>query len=71
MKKLICLAAAMLLVFMPATVQAWGPEGHEIVGTLAQAMLSNKAKAGVQSILGPATLASVSNSADQIRQARQ
>jgi len=52
MKKLICAAAAMLLVFMPATVQAWGPEGHQIVGTLAEAMLSNTAKAGVQSILG-------------------
>ena len=71
MKKLICVAAAMLLVFMPATVQAWGPEGHEVVGTLAQAMLSDKAKAGVQAILGTATLASVSNWADQIRQARQ
>ncbi len=71
MKKMICVAAAMLLVFMPATVQAWGPEGHEIVGTLAEAMLSNTAKAGVQSILGTATLASVSNWADQIRQARQ
>ena len=71
MKKLICVAAAMLLVFMPATVQAWGPEGHEIVGTLAQAMLSDRAKAGVQFILGTATLASVSNWADQIRQARQ
>jgi nuclease S1 len=71
MKKLICVVAAMLLVFMPATVQAWGPEGHEIVGTLAQAMLSDRAKAGVQLILGTATLASVSNWADQIRQARQ
>jgi hypothetical protein len=71
MKKLICVSAAMLLVFLPATVQAWGPEGHEIVGTLAQAMLSDTAKAGVQSILGNASLASVANWADQIRQARQ
>ena len=71
MKKFICMAAAILLVFIPATVHAWGPEGHEVVGTLAEAMLSNAAKAGVQSVLGNVPLASVSNWADQVRQARQ
>jgi len=67
MKKFICAAAAMLLVFMPATCKRGARKDMRFVGTLAQAMLSDKAKAGVQSILGTATLASVSNWADQIR----
>ncbi len=71
MKKLVCLAAALLLVFAPTTVQAWGQEGHEVVGTLAEAMLSAQTKTAVQAILGNVTLASVSNWADQVRNQRQ
>ncbi len=72
MKKLLCLATAMLIVFAPARVQAWGPEGHEIVGTIAESMLTDTAKTGVHSILAAGdTLASVANWADQIRNSRQ
>jgi len=68
MKKLICVAAAMLLVFMPIRVEAWGQEGHEVVGTIAEAMLTDAAKTAVHSILAPGdTLASVANWADTVR----
>jgi len=68
MKKLVCFVAAILVVCIPVVVHAWGVEGHQVVGTLAQSMLSDKAKAGVASVLGPTdTLASVANWADQVR----
>ncbi len=70
MKRFFCVAVATLLVLVPASVQAWGPEGHEVIGTLAESMLSDKAKTGFQGVLGNVTLASVSNWADQIRNAR-
>ena len=68
MKRLICAAVATLLVFMPVTmVHAWGVEGHEAVGALAQSLLSDATKAQVQALLGTETLASVSNWADPIK----
>lgn len=71
MKRFLCVATAILIVLIPTGMQAWGPEGHEVVGTLAEAMLSNTAKTGVQGVLGNVTLASVANWADQIRNQRQ
>jgi len=71
MKKLVSIVAVILVFALPISMLAWGPEGHEVVGTLAEAMLSNVAKAGVQSVLGNVTLASVSNWADQVRPQRQ
>jgi S1/P1 Nuclease len=49
---------------------AWGPEGHEIVATLAEEHLNQNAKAGVRSLIRDASLASVSNWADEIRHDR-
>lgn len=48
----------------------WGPEGHEIVATLAEARLNQDAKAGIRSLIGDANLASISNWADEIRHDR-
>ncbi|HET9802344.1 MAG TPA: S1/P1 nuclease [Candidatus Acidoferrum sp.] len=68
MKKLVCLFVAMLVVFAPMRVEAWGQEGHEVVGAVAEAMLSDAAKTGVHSILAAGdTLSSVANWADQVR----
>jgi S1/P1 Nuclease len=54
---------------LPAS--AWGPEGHRIIGELAEELLSPSARARVAATLGPGkTLASVSNWADDIRQER-
>ena len=68
MRKLFCVATAMLIVFAPTLVEAWGQEGHEVVGTLAEAMLSDTAKAGIHSVLAAGdTLASVATWADTVR----
>ena len=36
-----------------ATVQAWGPEGHRIIGRIAEAHLTPQAQAGVKDLLNP------------------
>jgi hypothetical protein len=54
----------------PALALAWGPEGHRIVGELAQRQLDPKAKAAVADLLSgepEPTLAGVSNWADELR----
>lgn len=56
------------------TVSAYGALGHQVIASLAEAMLTPKARAEVKSILGPAggsaTLASISTWADDIRMLR-
>jgi hypothetical protein len=48
---------------------AWGPEGHETVGYIAQDRLSPAARAGIQELLGSgADLASVAPWADEYRE---
>jgi hypothetical protein len=50
---------------------AWGPEGHDLVARIAEAQLTDAARAQVAAILGPGTsLASISSWADQIRRSR-
>src|SRR5579872_318042 len=49
----------LLALLMPSTLLGWGPEGHEIVAKLAQTRLSDGAKAGIRSLIGDASLASV------------
>jgi hypothetical protein len=64
------LVAVSIAFFLPAALLAWGPEGHEVVAALAESLLSDTAKSGVQSVIGNSTLASVSNWADQVRSQR-
>jgi hypothetical protein len=57
------------LLFAPSA-RAWGPDGHRIVGALAESMLSAEARAEIEALLADETepsLAGVSNWADAIR----
>lgn len=50
------------------TAQAWGSTGHRITGAIAERHLTDRARAGVQSILGVETLAEASTWPDFMRQ---
>ena len=63
------LAVVLALVAVPAA--AWGPDGHAIVGEVAQRRLSPQARAQVEALLGPGhSLAAEANWADDVRAAR-
>jgi len=70
MKRLHSFVAVSIAFFLPAALLAWGPEGHEVVAALAESLLSDTAKSGVQTVIGNSTLASMSNWADQVRSER-
>jgi hypothetical protein len=64
MKRIACALAGWALT----GAAAWGPDGHAIVAELAQRRLTPSAQAEVARLLGPgASLASVSNWADDVR----
>ena len=67
-------AALAVLVLLPASVAAWGVQGHQVAAALAEDMLTAKAKAQVHALLDPAgapgTLASVASWADDVRTLR-
>jgi hypothetical protein len=60
-------AVIALTLLVPSTLVGWGREGHEIVASLAQARMTKNAKAGIRSLIGDASLASVANWADEVR----
>lgn len=62
MKKLLFCA-----LFVSVNSFAWGPIGHRIVGKIAENHLDHKAKKALDKIMGPETLAIVSNWPDFIR----
>lgn len=59
--------ALITLILVPATAAAWGPNGHRVVGRIAEGHLSPEARRGVEAILGSESLARVSTWADEIR----
>ena len=63
------LSLAVLLFSISSSVVAWGVEGHEIVGTIAQSFLSKDAQSQLASILSESNgdLAEVSNWADKVK----
>jgi hypothetical protein len=63
-------AAIVLSLLIPSTLLGWGPEGHEIVASLAQTRLTENAKRGIRSLIGDASLASIANWADEVRPER-
>ena len=63
----IALCAGLLV---PTNLTAWGPEGHIVIATIANARLTPAARAAVRQLLGRHSLASVANFADQIRPQR-
>lgn len=74
MKRLGALVVAAILLLVTAPMAAaWGPQGHTVVGAVADARLSPAAHAEVSRLLaGEATptLAGVANWADQVRPSR-
>ena len=68
------LFALWLGYFAPAPALAFGEFGHQLIGALAEDMLTPKARSQVQALLGPAggpaTLAAASTWADEIRTLR-
>lgn len=54
-------------LLLTASALGWGREGHQIVGSIAEANLNDKAKAAVKDLLGDKSLADVSTWADEIR----
>ena len=62
--------STLFFTLIPSTLVGWGPEGHEIVAKLAQSRLSNDARAGIRSLIGNESLASIANWADEVRPER-
>jgi hypothetical protein len=61
-----------ILLLLPATVRAWGGDGHQIVCLIAEERLSPAAKAGIRELLGKANIsdAEIASYADIIRRER-
>lgn len=59
--------ATLVLLLVPALAFSWGKTGHRVVGQIAENHLSPKAAKAVRELLGPDSLAEVSNWADEIR----
>jgi len=63
-------AAAILAMFLPAQVLAWGPMGHAMIADIAESRLSPIARKNIRLLVGDESLASVSNWADEIKKDR-
>ena len=57
--------------FAFSNVVVWGPTGHRVVGEVAEAHLSSRAKKHIKKLLGGQTLAFVSTFADEIKSDRR
>lgn len=69
LRQILCSLLFCSLVIAPSA-RAWGPDGHRIVGAVAQAMLSAEAQAEVDALLADEaepSLAGVANWADTVR----
>lgn len=56
-----------LLLAAPTAAFAWGPNGHRIVGRIAENHLTDEASRAVACLIGPESLAQVSTWPDEIR----
>ncbi|MBA9075579.1 MULTISPECIES: S1/P1 nuclease [Rufibacter] len=56
-----------LFVYLPLQSMAWGMLGHRIVGEIAERHLSNRAKKNIRKVLGPESVAMVSNWPDFVK----
>jgi len=59
--RILLVACSTLFAVAPLPALAWGKTGHRVVGQIADAHLSNKARTAVKRILGPETMAEASN----------
>lgn len=69
MKKFIA-ALLLLLAFTAVQLFAWGPKGHQVIGDIARAHLTDTARHNLQQLLGSDDLASIANWADEVRRDR-
>ncbi|MGQ4275552.1 S1/P1 nuclease [Pseudidiomarina sp. E22-M8] len=53
--------------FFASDAHAWGKTGHRITGKIAESYLTDEARAAIQSLLGPESLAEASTYADEMR----
>ncbi|MEP7111430.1 MAG: S1/P1 nuclease [Ferruginibacter sp.] len=61
------IALISLFFYLPFASMAWGPEGHRIVGQIAESYLTKNAKKEINNILGTESIAMTSNWADFVR----
>lgn len=61
------IASLLVLLSAGAPASAWGPNGHRVVGRIAENHLSEEARAGVRELLGDESLARAATWADEIR----
>lgn len=59
--------ASILLWGVSLPASAWGPNGHRIVGQIAENHLTDAARIGISELIGRASLAQVSTWADEIK----
>ena len=55
------------LMLWASPAMAWGPNGHRIVGQIAENQLSDAARKGIAELVGRASLAQISTWADEIK----
>jgi hypothetical protein len=65
-----CAAIFVFLLLLSIESLAWGPEGHRIVGDIAETRLTRTARLQVKELLGNGGLAAVSVWADEIKRER-
>ena len=65
-----CAAVFVSLMLLSASSFAWGPEGHRIIGEIAETRLTPAARLQVKELLGNDNLAAVALWADEIRSER-
>ena len=61
------LMASIVLLCGTLPVAAWGPNGHRIVGQIAENHLTDAARKGITELVGRASLAQISTWADEIK----
>ncbi len=61
------LITSVVLCSWSPPASAWGPNGHRIVGQIAENHLTDAARAGIEELVGDASLAQISTWADEIK----
>src|SRR5690242_9922962 len=64
---MLVLPVLMVLLGLPAVSWGWGAEGHEIVGTVAEHLISSKTRVHILQILGDESLKDASTWADEVK----
>lgn len=65
--RILLASIVLLLSAWPSPATAWGPNGHRIVGLIAENHLTDAARKGISELVGRASLAQISTWADEIK----